>query len=106
MEGHLDLIPVRNGKVELKIIDGRRCLLVPMDSRLDFLARRLHGNYRRVELDEIGAYTWELCDGRRTVREIGQALKARFGDDVEPLYERLAAFLFELLRRNLIGFKR
>ncbi|AIU69477.1 hypothetical protein TEU_03450 [Thermococcus eurythermalis] len=106
MEEYLELVPVPNPKVQLKKIDGKYYLLIPMDSKLDFLARRLHGDYRRIELDEVGAYTWELCDGRRTVREIGKALKARFGEEVEPLYERLVTFLFELARRYLVEFKR
>ncbi|MCD6524372.1 MAG: PqqD family protein [Thermococcus sp.] len=106
MEEYLELIPVPNPKVRLKKIDDKYYLLIPMDSKLDFLARRLHGDYRRIELDEIGAYTWELCDGRRTVREIGKALRARFGEEVEPLYERLVTFLFELAKRYLVEFKR
>ncbi|AJC71962.1 hypothetical protein X802_07175 [Thermococcus guaymasensis DSM 11113] len=106
MEEYLELVPVPNPKVRLKKIDDKYYLLIPMDSKLDFLARRLHGDYRRIELDEIGAYTWELCDGRRTVREIGKALRARFGEEVEPLYERLVTFLFELAKRYLVEFKR
>ncbi|BAD85969.1 hypothetical protein, conserved [Thermococcus kodakarensis KOD1] len=104
MEEYLNLIPVRNEKIKLRKIDGKYYLLIPMDSMLDFLARKLHGDYRRIELDEVGAYIWELCDGRRTVREIGKALKTRFGDEVEPLYERLLVFLLNLHKRYLITF--
>ncbi|NJE86096.1 PqqD family protein [Thermococcus sp. CX2] len=106
MEEYLYLIPERNENVELRKIEGKYYLLVPMDSPLDFLARRLHGDYRRIELDEVGAFIWELCDGRRTVEEIGKLLRNKFGKDVEPLYERLITFLFELHKRNLVGFKR
>ncbi|WP_048152198.1 PqqD family protein [Palaeococcus ferrophilus] len=106
MENYLHLHPVRNENVELRKIEGKYYLLIPMDSPLDVLARRLHGDYRRIELDEVGAYIWELCDGRRSVEEVGKALRARFGDEVEPLYERLVVFLLDLHRRNLIRFKR
>jgi len=106
MENYLSLIPRRNPKILLEKTEGKYYLLVPMESKLDFLAKRLHGDYRRIELDEMGAYVWELCDGKRTVREIGEALKARFGKEVEPLYERLVTFLFELAKRYLIEFKR
>ncbi|HIP74974.1 MAG TPA: PqqD family protein [Thermococcus paralvinellae] len=105
MERYMNLVPLRNEKVQLRKINGKYYLLIPMDSTLDFLARKLHGEYRRIELDEIGAYTWELCDGRKTVREIGKFLKARFGDEVEPLYQRLVTFLIELGRRYLVEFK-
>ncbi|ASJ06331.1 PqqD family protein [Thermococcus pacificus] len=106
MEEYLNLIPVCNEKVQLRKIEGKYYLLVPMESKLDFLARKLHGDYRRIELDEVGAYIWELCDGRRTIGEIGKALKARFGEEVEPLYERLVTFLLELRKRYLVEFKR
>ncbi|HII61067.1 PqqD family protein [Pyrococcus horikoshii] len=105
MDNYLNLIPIRNEKVELRKIEGKYYLMIPMESKLDFLARRLHGNYRRLELDEIGAYVWELCDGTRNVEEIGKLLKARFGEKVEPLYERLLTFLIQLQRRNLIRFR-
>ena len=46
-----------------------------------------------VNLDQYGTAVWRLFDGKLTVREIGEILKTRFGDTVEPLYARLAAFL-------------
>ncbi len=104
MEEYLRLIPRQNEKIELKKINGKFYLLIPMDSPFDFLAKRVHGEYRRVELDEYGVFVWELCDGSRTVKEIGKKLKERFGDSVEPLYERLVTFLLELYKRNLISF--
>lgn len=106
MEEYLSLIPVRNEKIRMQKVNGKYYLLIPMDSKLDFLARKLHGDYRRVELDEVGAYVWELCDGRRDIKEIGKLLKTRFGEKVEPLYERLITFMLELERRGLIKFYR
>ncbi|WP_048055390.1 PqqD family protein [Pyrococcus sp. NA2] len=105
MERYLNLIPVRNPKVELRKVRGKYYLFIPMESKLDFLARIIHGKYRRIELDEVGAYVWELCDGKRTVREIGVMLKDKFGEKVEPLYERLITFMLELRKRNLIEFR-
>ncbi|AEH25349.1 PqqD family protein [Pyrococcus yayanosii] len=105
MKDYLPLIPVRNPKVELKRVEGKFCLMIPMDSPFDFLARMLHGDYRRLELDEVGAYVWQLCDGRRNVEEIGRKLREKFGDEVEPLYERLVTFLLQLAKRGLITFK-
>jgi len=60
----------------------------------------------RVNLDEYGSYVWKLCDGRRTVREIGNSLKEKFGEDLEPVYERVAE-LFNIMEANkLISYKR
>ncbi|MDK2982586.1 MAG: hypothetical protein PWP19_64 [Thermococcaceae archaeon] len=102
MEEYLKLIPKRNEEIELRKIDGKYYLLIPMTSKLDFLARKLHGEYRRLELDELGAFIWELCDGTRSIEQIGKKVKEKFGEEAEPLYERLVTFIFELYKRNLI----
>jgi hypothetical protein len=58
-----------------------------------------------INLDEYGTAVWRLCNGKITFKEIADILKTQFGDDVEPLYERLAAF-FKILESNeLIIFK-
>lgn len=49
--------------------------------------------YKKISLDEYGSYVFRQLDGQKTVREIGQALEAAFGDRVQPLYERLSLFL-------------
>jgi len=102
MEEYLRLIPKRNDKIQLKKIGDKYYLLIPMDSPLDFLAKRLHGNYRRLELDELGAFVWELCDGSRTIEQMGKKVKEKFGKEAEPLYERLMTFILELHKRNLV----
>lgn len=102
MEEYLKLIPKRNDEIKLKKTDNKYYLLIPMTSRLDFLARKLHGEYRRLELDELGAFIWELCDGTRSIEQIGKKVKEKFGENVEPLYERLVTFILELYKRNLI----
>ena len=58
-----------------------------------------------LNLDEYGTAVWRLCDGRLTVREVGDALKTQFGDEVEPLYFRLAEFLIILEGQKVIFLK-
>jgi hypothetical protein len=57
-----------------------------------------------INLDEYGSAIWRMCDGTTTVREIGVRLKERFGDKVEPLYDRLGAFIQVLKNEDLIMF--
>ncbi len=45
-----------------------------------------------IHLDEFGSNVFQLIDGKRNIIEIGRLFKEKFGDDVEPLYERLAKF--------------
>lgn len=59
-----------------------------------------------VNLDKYGSYIWKLCDGKRTVRIIGQSLSEKYGDEVEPLNQRLGE-LFHIMEANkLIIYKK
>jgi hypothetical protein len=55
-----------------------------------------------VNLDEYGSTVWKLCNGKNTVRDIGKKLRAKFGNKIEPLYERLSAYLRTLERNRFI----
>ncbi|MGA1872792.1 MAG: PqqD family protein [Thermoplasmatota archaeon] len=57
---------------------------------------------RRVRLDEYGWEVWTLIDGRRDVRSIGRLLHNRYGEDIDPLYPRLAKFLAYLENLKLV----
>lgn len=49
--------------------------------------------YKKTTLDEYGSEVFLQINGKNTVEEIGKALEERFGDEVNPLYERLLVFL-------------
>ena len=52
-----------------------------------------------IELDVFGSFIWKQIDGKKDVYEIGKLVKAKFGQEAEPLYERLTEFL-HILRSN------
>lgn len=49
-----------------------------------------------IELPGMGTFIWNQIDGNRNVYEIGQLLKAAYGQEAEPLYERLCTFIKSL----------
>jgi len=104
----LDLIPVRNIKWEKKE-DGLIILLKPKFG-LAFLKKyvlpRLKKPYFKIKLDPVGSFIWEHCDGSLRVKEVAKNLKDKFGEEVEPLYDRLALFLQSLEKNHLIFYKR
>lgn len=59
----------------------------------------------QVKLDAIGSFVWGRCDGNRTVGRIAEDLVARFGDEVRPAPERLAAFIHHLKRQGFIDLR-
>lgn len=62
-------------------------------------------NVTDMTLDEMGSMVWKLIDGKKNVYEIGQDVKRKFGENCEPLYERLILFLRYLVRRGWINFE-
>lgn len=50
----------------------------------------------QVHLDRMGSFLWPLLDGQRDITALGVLVKAHFGEEAEPLYERLAKF-FQIL---------
>lgn len=58
--------------------------------------------YTYVKLEGMGSFIWEQIDGKRTVYEIGQLLKEKYGDDAEPLYDRLCQYIKSLRTNQFI----
>lgn len=55
--------------------------------------------YTYIELDEFGSFVWKQIDGEKSIYEIGQLVKEKYGKKAEPLYERLTEYI-NILRRN------
>lgn len=58
-----------------------------------------------IHLDEFGSNVWQLIDGKRDIIEIGKLFKEKFGNDTEPLYERLAKYFQILSSYDFINLK-
>ena len=103
----LDLIPVRNIKWEKKE-DGLIVLLKPkfeLALLKKYVLPRLKNPCYRIKLDPVGTFIWELCDGNLSVKKLAKSLKEKFGDEVEPFYDRLALFLQSLEKNHFIFYK-
>lgn len=88
--------------------DGTITLLVPKSNNpivVRWLLPRVKKPHMKLDLDEIGTATWHLIDGEKTVSGVAQGLSGKFGDRVEPLYERLGQFLTQLWQSKIISFQ-
>ncbi|MCR4440146.1 MAG: PqqD family protein [bacterium] len=102
-----ELIPV--GLVEWQEEDGRVLLLRPRFSSgllQKYLLPKLRPPHFRIHLDAHGSAAWKLCDGSRTLAEVGAALREQFGQQIEPVQERLALFVSQLCRHRLLKLQR
>lgn len=51
---------------------------------------------KKIELDEYSSAVFLEIDGKKNVKDIGINLEAKFGNKLNPLYERLLIFLNHL----------
>ena len=49
-----------------------------------------------IHLDEMGSFIWPLLDGNKTIIQLGEYVENEFGENANPLYERLAKY-FQIL---------
>lgn len=45
-----------------------------------------------IHLDKTGSFVWQIMDGEKTIIDLGKEVEAQFGDEANPLYERLAQY--------------
>lgn len=88
--------------------DGKIDVLVPRFSDKvlgKLLQPRLKNKYIKANLDEFGSATWQLIDGNNSVTRIGELLTEKFGEQIQPVYDRLTLFLTQLYNAGFISFK-
>ena len=56
----------------------------------------------RVTLDALGTFVWQNCNGETAVKDIADRLRMKYGEETEPVYERVCEFIRQLHRSRLI----
>lgn len=103
----LDMIPCRNARLGWEQdAEGLVHVIIPRNGLADRLVRRLvrRPETLRVDLDRFGSFVWLAIDGREDICRIGERVRSEFGEEAEPLYERLAAFMNLMKNNRLIYF--
>ncbi|CAK9330672.1 PqqD family protein [Thermoanaerobacter kivui] len=95
-------VPHYSKKIEWKNKNGKVIFVFYHNKLVERLVRLFvkKPETTTLELYEIGSTVWNLIDGKRNVYEMGQKLKERFRDSVEPFYDRLIIFMRYLNRRG------
>jgi hypothetical protein len=102
----LEMVPEKFGDW-VRNDGGLAVILKPkFSSRLlrRYLVPRLKKPNFKISLDEKGSFLWDQIDGHRSVKELGLLFKNRFGDEAEPLFDRLGLFLQQLERNRFIRY--
>ncbi len=107
-ENYLERIPFCNPVIKWnKDSEGMVTLEIENTGFFNRVAQKLFKKPKisYVHLDETGSFVWPIMDGEKDILELGKYVKEHFGDDAEPLYERLAKFFQILESYNFILFK-
>ena len=102
-----DMVPAKRRSFTT-LGDGTVEILLPRygDGRVGRVIASVFSNKPvRVHLDDIGTAVWNLCDGRRSVREIGESLEREFGERIDPIYDRLEQFLEHMRTKGMIEWR-
>jgi hypothetical protein len=109
----MDCVPLKNPQVQATADDDGALLLVyPVTVKPWFasLAKYLGGantsQYRKkLQLDALGTATWQLVDGRSTVRQIVQRFAETYRLERKESEIAVTQFLRELGKRGLIAMR-
>ncbi len=103
----LELIPIRN--IQWKSDDQGKVILLKPKFKNKFLVKyilpRMKRPFYKVKLDKMGSFFWKNCDGEKNVKEIARLHREKFGDDAEPVLDRVSLFVQDLDRNHFIAFK-
>ena len=106
---YLDLIPQRAEALRWHTEEqtGRVTLEVENTGLFNTIAQKLfhRPRFTQVHLDETGSYLWPLIDGQKTVDQLAQCVKARFGEKAEPLYPRIVKYFQIVESYHFISFR-
>lgn len=96
--------PKRNA--EWETVDSEKVVVLVPKFKNPFLVRwvlpHLSKPYFRINLDAMGSFIWQRCDGNTSVSDIAEGLQQKFGNSKQPLEQRISSFLQHLERGDLI----
>lgn len=105
----LDIVPIKNDKYHWVLIENDIIQIqIDRNSWLDRAVRLFFKTpaMMKIDLDKYGSFIWQEIDGVKDFGVISEGFKATFGEEVEPLYQRLGAYANILRNNNFIKFEK
>lgn len=107
-ENYLERVPMRPDKIQWSTDEeGIVTLDIENTGVFNRVAQKLFKKPKvsHVHLDKMGSFVWPLLDGEKDIVAIGVLVKEHFGEDAEPLYERLAKYFQVLDSYSFVEWK-
>lgn len=107
-ENYLKRRPVRSQKLQWSANEeGIITLDIENTGFFNRVAQKLFKKPKvsHVHLDKLGSFVWPMIDGEKDIVALGVLVKEQFGEEAEPLYERLAKYFQILESYSFIEWK-
>ncbi|WP_102401622.1 PqqD family protein [Haloimpatiens massiliensis] len=98
------MIPQRKVNIEWEKNGEIITLIIKREKYIDKIMHKIFKTPKviRIELDQIGTFVWENCDGIKNINDISKQMKSHFGQKIEPVLERLITYIRTLKNNNFI----
>lgn len=107
-ENFLEKIPVRREDIAFSS-DENGVITLEIENKGVFnrIAQKLFKKPKvsYIHLDKIGSHIWPLIDGEKNIIQIGKIAQETLGDELNPLYERLAKYFQILASYGFVSYK-
>ena len=104
----LDFVPVISDRNTWNCENGKVTIHMVNKGFYHMIAQKFFNTPRvsHIDLDEYGSYIWLQIDGERTIGNIADLLKEKYGENAEPLYDRLVKYMQILFNNRFIEYNK
>lgn len=104
-DNYLEVVYKRNESMEWKEEeDGTVTVTRENTGKVNGIMQKLFKapKVSQIHFEKLGSFIWKQLDGKKNIKEIGEAVHEEFGDRAEPLYERLTQFIESLVKASFV----
>ena len=108
-QNYLEFVPIRNPRYHwTEAKNGMVTVTMPHTGFYNRLAQKLFHTpaFSDIDLDTFGSFIWRQIDGEQSVYDIAVRVKEEFGDQAEPLYERLVKYMQTLKNNGFVSLRK
>ena len=107
-ENYLERIPKRAEHIKWSLVEDENVTLeIENNGIFNRIAQKFFKKppISYIHLDKMGSFIWPLIDGEKSILELSKNVSEHFGEDANPLFERLCKFFQILESYGFITYK-
>lgn len=108
-ENFLDYIPVYSGSCSSHTDESGNIVIdMPHKGIYNRIAQKVFKKpaVSHISLDKFGGFIYNSIDGKRSIFDISSLVNIEFGEEAEPLIERLVKYMTMLKNSGIIDLKK